>query len=280
MLAELHCHSVYSKRIKVPHEGMDSPRDMVQHAKQLGIDVLAISDHDEFKGAQQAVKYGAQYGVMVIPAEEITTADGHMVALGISEQIAPLKSAEETIDLIHAQGGIATAPHAFDINHDGLREKARLCDAMESFNSINLDRVSNYTNLVFALQHKMPMIAGSDAHSMAMMGRGLTALPYVDSVDAALRAIRNGRTRVAKKEYQPMKVIMDWSLNRLNMSYDFVNDYINSYYRHPKKFVSCKALRLVKGYPGKMDPLFSGIAYFSLGSVFMYSILKNALGSE
>ncbi len=274
MLAELHCHSIYSKRIKVPHEGMDKPKAMLLHAKRLGIDVIAISDHDEFRGAQEAVKPGKNIGIIVIPAEEVTTANGHMIALGIQEKIKPMMSALETIDLIHSQGGIATAPHAFDINNDGLRGLAKHCDAMEAFNAINIDRISNFKGLSFAVENKIPMIAGSDAHSLVMMGRGLTELPDVHDIDGALNAIRKGRVGVATKKYVPIKVIMDWSMHRLKFSYDFVWDYIEQNYSQPKKLISKRMLSLVNRYPGRTDFLFKAIAYFSLGSVIAYSAAK------
>lgn len=274
MLAELHCHSIYSKRIKVPHEGMDSPKDILLHAERLGIDVIAISDHDEFRGAQEAVKSGKKIDIIVIPAVEITTANGHMIALGIAEKIKPGMGVHETIDAIHEQGGVAIAPHAFDINNDGLRELAKECDAMEVFNAINIDRISNFKGLSFAAENKIPMVAGSDAHSLAMMGRGLTELPDVYDMDGVLKAIKKGKVNVATKKYIPIKVIMDWSMHRLKFSYDFVWDYIEQNYGQPKRLISKRMLSLVKRYPGRTDFLFKAIAYFSLGSVIAYSAAK------
>ncbi len=274
MLAELHCHSIYSKRIKVPHEGMDSPKDILIHAKRLGIDIIAISDHDEFRGSQEAVKLGKKLGLIVVPAEEITTASGHMIALGIQEKVKPGMSVHETIDAIHDQGGIATAPHAFDINNDGIKDLAKECDAMEVFNSINVDRISNFKSLRFAMKNKVPMIAGSDAHSIDMMGLGLTELPDANSMDHVLNAIKKGRASVATKKYIPIKIIMDWSLHRLKISYDFVSNYIDENYGQPKKLISKRMLSLVNCYPGRTDFLFKSIAYFSLGSVITYSAAK------
>ena len=279
MLAELHCHSIYSKRIKVPHEGMDSPKDILRHAKSLGIDAVAISDHDTFRGTQEAMKLGKRYNIIIIPAEEVTTAQGHLIALGITEKIKPGMSVHETIDAIHGQGGIATAPHAFDINNDGLRGLAKHCDAMESFNSINVDRVSNFKSLSFATENKIPMIAGSDAHSLEMMGRGLTRIEKAYDMDGALKAIKNGRVSVATKKYIPIKIIMDWSLHRLKLSYDFVWDYIEQNYGQPKKLVSKRMRSLVNRYPGRTDFLFSGMAYISLASVIAYSTAKE-IGSR
>jgi len=275
MLAELHCHSVYSKRIKVPHEGMDSPKAILNHAKRLGIDAIAISDHDEFKGSQQAVRLGRKMDLIVIPAEEVTTSDGHMIALGIQEEIKPGMSALETIDEIHQQGGISIAPHAFDINNDGLKKVAKECDAMEAFNSINIDRISNFKALSFALANKVPIVTGSDAHSLIMMGLGLTRIKKdVNDMDGILSAIRKGQVSVATKKYIPIKVIMDWSMWRLKLSYDFVWDYIDDNYMQPKKLISKRMLSFVNRYPGRTGFLFNSIAYFSLGGVIAYSAAK------
>ena len=146
---------------------------------------------------------------------------------------------------------------------------------MEAFNSINVDRISNFKALSFALSNKVPMVAGSDAHCLAMMGGGLTQInKEVYEMDDILADIRKGRVSVGTKKYVPIKVIMDWSLNRLKLSYDFVWDYIDENYGQPKRTISKRMLTLVNRYPGRTDLLFKSIAYFSLGSVIAYSAAK------
>lgn len=274
MLVELHCHSHYSQRIKVRTEGMNSPAEIMGHARATGIGAVAVTDHDVFKARKEASLAAKRYGVIHIPGEEVSTDKGHMLALGINEWIRPHQSVEETIDEIHSQGGIAVASHPFDINNDGIKEGARLCDAMETFNCLNLDRIANIRGVNFAWLHKIPGVAGSDAHMLQMMGHGLNEVDAWDA-DSILREIRKGRATIASRKYIPLNVIRHWSILRLRSSYDSIMDYIENNYIWPKSAVSKKLLNLVRGYPGSADNLFKIITYVSLTTAVGYSVLKS-----
>lgn len=63
---ELHCHSNYS-------DGAFSPAELVQYAAQIGLDCLAITDHDSMDGYRSVAHLADQTGVELIPAIECTT---------------------------------------------------------------------------------------------------------------------------------------------------------------------------------------------------------------
>jgi 3',5'-nucleoside bisphosphate phosphatase len=54
-------------------DGTESPAELVAHAAQLGIQVIAITDHDSVLGVAEAMEAGRQAGVQVIPAIEYST---------------------------------------------------------------------------------------------------------------------------------------------------------------------------------------------------------------
>ncbi|MEM0360437.1 MAG: PHP domain-containing protein [Candidatus Diapherotrites archaeon] len=275
MKAELHSHSFYSYGTKISIEGLNSPAEIVKQAKSLGLEVLAITDHNEFKGSIEAEKIGKKIGVIVIKGEEIQTEnDKHIIGLGLSEKINPGHSTEETIEMIRAQGGIAIAPHPFDIANKGLRQKARKCDAIEVFNSINIDRLSNKNAKIFAKKYSLNTVAGSDAHCIEMLGYGVTEINAEPDEESILKAIRQGKTSVHGK-YVPIKVIQEWSMRRLNDSYWQVMQYIQENYSPPKKWVAKRLLKLTTKSPGKIDYFFKGLAYFSLGAAVCYSAAKS-----
>jgi len=106
--ADLHVHSLWS-------DGMQSPEEVVRAAAGR-VDVLALTDHDTIHGARIAQEYAQDHpelGVDVIVGEEVSTLNGHVLALYIEEAIPPRLSAERTIELIHEQDGIAVAAHPF-----------------------------------------------------------------------------------------------------------------------------------------------------------------------
>src|SRR5262245_32656349 len=106
--ADLHVHSWWS-------DGAQSPEDTVREAAGR-VDVLAITDHDETAGALQAREFAREHpdlGVDVVVGEEVSTLNGHLLALYLEERIPAGLSAAETIELVHAQGGLAVAAHPF-----------------------------------------------------------------------------------------------------------------------------------------------------------------------
>ena len=74
---DLHCHTVFS-------DGTVTPRGMVEQAQQLGLEGLAITDHDTNAGWDQARKAAHDLGMPLLPGTEITAQDGrvsvHMLA--------------------------------------------------------------------------------------------------------------------------------------------------------------------------------------------------------
>jgi len=276
MKVELHSHTNHSKGEKIRIEGLNSPKEMVRQAKRLGLDAIAITDHNEFKGAVEAEREGKRIGITVIKGEEITIAgDRHILGLGLTEKIKRDLSLEETLDAIKAQGGISISPHPFDLANKGIRENAAKCDAIEVFNAINLDRFSNRNAKKFALEKNLVTVAGSDAHCIEMLGYGLTEIKADNSVDSILHAIKNGNTKPVGT-YVPISVIEYWSLERFNASYSQVMDYIYRHYSTPKRWVAEHLLSLTKKSPGKIDYFFKGLAYFSFGTAIFYSAAKNA----
>ncbi len=84
----------------------------MDHARRKGLNVLCITDHDSIGGAVVAQEYAKRFDdIEVVVGEEISTADGEIVGLWLTEEIPPGLSAEETIRRIRSQNGIVIAPH-------------------------------------------------------------------------------------------------------------------------------------------------------------------------
>jgi len=97
-------HSLYS-------DGGQAPEAIVRAAAGR-LDVVAITDHDEVAGALRARDFAREHpelGVDVVVGEEISTLNGHLLGLYLSERVEPGLAACDTIRLIHAQGGLAVA---------------------------------------------------------------------------------------------------------------------------------------------------------------------------
>ncbi len=70
--ADLHCHSYYS-------DGVLSPTEVVRRAKNNGVKMLALTDHNSVSGVKEAIEVGKIEGVKIIPAIEIKFGGGEVL---------------------------------------------------------------------------------------------------------------------------------------------------------------------------------------------------------
>src|SRR5579864_9474354 len=105
--ADLHMHTRYS-------DGRPTVRALLDHiARRTRLQVIAITDHDTIEGALEARALQARYPFEVVVGEEISSREGHILALFLRQHVAPGMSAAETIAAIHEHGGLAIAAHPF-----------------------------------------------------------------------------------------------------------------------------------------------------------------------
>ena len=196
---ELHCHSALS------YDGRDPVDMLLAQAEAVGLDALAVTDHDEIDASLRAAELAADYGLVGIPGIEVTSQAGHVLGLGVEEVVPPGLSFLETLDRIRAQGGIAVVPHPFQKARHGVAphvtpDALASADALEVYNSRLLTGRSNRQAERFAVQHGIPMTAGSDAHIAEMVGQAVTRVDARErSVEGILEAVRAGRTSVLGK---------------------------------------------------------------------------------
>lgn len=193
---ELHTHSALS------YDGRDPVDLLLSQAAAVGLDAVAVTDHDEIDASLEAVDLAPEYGLIGIPGMEVTTAAGHVLAFGIDELVPAGLSFDDTLDRIHEQGGIAVIPHPFQKSRHGVahkitRDQLASADAIEVYNSRLLTGRANRQAERFAERRNLPMTAGSDAHISEMVGQAVT---HVDaeaaSVESILDAIADGRTSI------------------------------------------------------------------------------------
>jgi predicted metal-dependent phosphoesterase TrpH len=196
---DLHTHSAAS------YDGRDAVELLLRQASVVGLDALAVTDHDEIEGSLAAVEQADEYDLLAIPGMEVSSADGHVLGLGIEELIPQGLSFAETVERIHDQGGIAVVPHPFQEARSGVlanisREELTIADAIEVYNSRLLTGRSNRQARRFAERNDLPMTGGSDAHICEMVGQARTRVDAAEfSTDGILDAIAAGATSVEGK---------------------------------------------------------------------------------
>ena len=175
-----HVHSFFSR------DGVSSPEKLITAARERGLHGFALTDHDTCDGCRYLLERGllredgaAVDGFLVIPGAEISTAEGHLLCLGVWLPNG-LKGtpAAEVIKMVRAQGGVAIPAHPYDRMRAGIREAALESlevDGLEVFNAATLLEKHNENARRYAQSRGLPMTAGSDAHHHAAIGRSHTA---------------------------------------------------------------------------------------------------------
>ncbi|MCL2607919.1 MAG: PHP domain-containing protein [Methanomassiliicoccaceae archaeon] len=209
MKGDLHIHSSFS------NDGKSTVEEIVNNAKRMGLGCIAIADHNDFRSYDIASK---QDQIIAVPAEEVSSSEGHILAYGISCEIPRGRSVLETIDMIHDAGGIAVAAHPYRW-WSGLGEEnvVSAFDAVETFNARSTEG-SNDKAVKLAESMNKPMTAGSDAHHVSHIGNAY--MEFSDGItdwEGVVKAILNKdaviggkhRTRADTVKYG-YKSITEW----------------------------------------------------------------------
>ncbi len=210
--ADLQIHSSLS-------DGTASPAAIVRYAsEQTDLDLIAITDHDDFRGAEAAreAAAGTNARVEVVPGIELTTRSGHLLALWIDGPIAPFQSLERTLESIQRAGGLAVVPHPLGLLTLSLGtrsiERALRSEAsravlvgLELANPTPAARQRQASARRANRDWHLAETGGSDAHFLEFIGSARTVFARGAPADAsgALRAALLARTTVAEQRAAP-----------------------------------------------------------------------------
>ena len=169
LFADFHIHTHHSKDCVMP------VADILERAREVGLDVVAITDHDSAAGGLEARELADRYGVRVIVGEEVKSSEGEIIGLFLERTIPGGMSFAETIAAIREQGGITYVPHPFDRLHtipspSVLRDNVADIDVVEVFNSRLAFPGFNELAERFAQRYRLPAAGGSDAHVLPGIG--------------------------------------------------------------------------------------------------------------
>ncbi|HEX6543140.1 MAG TPA: PHP-associated domain-containing protein [Ktedonobacterales bacterium] len=212
-LADVHMHTNYS-------DGTGSVEEVLSFVETYTpLDVIAITDHDTIEGALRARDLAAQrdYPFEVIVGEEISTREGHMLALFLEKRVPPDLSIERSIELVHAQGGLAIIAHPFNpvfrhsvqrkVMNRLLRQPEVHPDGIEtlngSFAGIGSSRVA--MTLARTVYH-WAETGSSDAHTTTAVGCARTVFPGHNAAEFR-RAVEARRTAPEGRYWQAREYV-------------------------------------------------------------------------
>lgn len=207
---DLHVHTHYSR------DSLITPEELVIYAKKAGLDGVAVTDHDRLDGA---LKIARETDFFIVPGMEISSSNGHIVALNVQEVIPKGLGADETVDRIHRAGGIAVACHPVTFFKGSLRKHvSSKFDAVEVINASCFPfnySVKNAQKIASRLG--IPRVAGSDAHYPPEIGYAYTLVDASSNVDEVVRSIHKGSCQPFGRAI-PIKVKLKKELATLKRS--------------------------------------------------------------
>ncbi len=205
-------------------DGMDDALTILDAAHRRGVEIIAVTDHDQTRGAHLARETAARtnHPVEVIVGSEVTSRHGHILALWIEEPVPFFRSAAETVEAIWNQGGVAIISHPCaimpialnigdinrlvrDLTPERAGEEPPIL-GVETANPIPSARWRR-NGVIAANRHwGLTTTGGSDAHFHEQVGSAVTT--FEGSGQEALRAaLTAGTTAGELRDYPRLRSI-------------------------------------------------------------------------
>ncbi len=190
---DLHTHSVGS-----PDGGLTA-QDYRQMLASEKLHSIAVTDHNTIDFAQKLHK---QLGNQIIIGEEITTAEGELIGLYLTEVVPAGLSALETAEKIHAQGGLVYVPHPFETVRKGLplhvlEQIGKEVDIVETRNGRAVFQNRSVEAKAWAAKHKKSGAASSDTHGRSGWSKTYSLVAEVPTRESLVGLLHEGEYEFA-----------------------------------------------------------------------------------
>ncbi len=229
--ADLHMHTNVS-------DGAAAVDELLAYISQhRQLDVIAITDHDKLDAALWAYDRRHQYPFDIVIGTEVTSREGHILALWIEEKIPAGLNLEDTVQAIHEAGGIAILAHPFQVQICETRQGAKryFCDmhlieragfdGVEVVNAAAFPFGTNGFAKVMCQELTTACLGNSDAHTPNGVGSASTR--FKGHTAHALRTAIKTRQTQPLGGMWPLAAYRDYISYFMNgtISFDGIKDY-------------------------------------------------------
>ena len=198
---DLHSHTIYSK------DCLTRPEDAIARARSIGLDKLAITEHNNLAGALRAKELAPD---LIIIGEEIMTTHGELIAYFVKEEVPRDLSPQETIGRLREQGAVISIPHPLDSLRNSAMGMANVLevidqvDALEVRNARCVRPQDNLAALALAQERGLLTTAGGDAHIPFELGHCYMEMPeFEDDPESFIDALQFARPMGKESPFWP-----------------------------------------------------------------------------
>lgn len=172
MIIDTHLHeSTYSS------DSYLSLTEAIETAKFLGLDGICVTNHDNNYLKNDISSSKKIDDILVIVGSEILTFEGDILVFGLDDIPKNMMHAEELLEIVKKNNGVAICAHPFRNNNRGLGEYIRVVKdnlhGIEAFNGSTLPHHNLYA-YTLATELGIPCLGAGDAHVSKQVGKYAT----------------------------------------------------------------------------------------------------------
>ena len=174
MLVDMHLHEkIFSL------DSFITVEQMVEVAKQRGLDAICITDHDSMGMRDLVEEYSKRLDFPIFVGVEYFSLWGDITAWGIETFPDHRADAQEFVDYVNAQKGFCVSCHPFRNNNRGFEDNLRRIVGLHGVEVLNgsTSLEANRTALRYARELGLKTIGASDAHVVENIAKYVTWLP-------------------------------------------------------------------------------------------------------
>lgn len=197
---DLHLHTNEDPKDKfITH----SPQELIDHASNLGFNVLAITLHEKNGYRKKLIDYAKTKDILLIPGCEANIEGKHVLLYNFSdEEIKKIKKIQD-IKKFKKKNNLVIAPHSYYFTKSCLREKLdnniEVFDAIEYCHFYHKFFSFNKKAVQMAKKYSKPLIGTSDCHRMWQMGHTYTLINSKKTVKDIIQAIKQNKVQLKTK---------------------------------------------------------------------------------
>jgi hypothetical protein len=177
-------------------------RGLIDRAAREGFRVLSITNHDTLTFSEDLAAYARERGILLIPGVEATIEGRHVLLYNIDVPLARIRTFADLRRLKRPEW-LVVAPHPFFPGPTSLRGRLpaeiNLFDAIEFCHFYTRWVDFNRPAVRLAREAGLPLLGGSDSHSVRQFGTTYSLIEGEMTVSSVLAAARAGQVTVVSR---------------------------------------------------------------------------------